>query len=127
MGYMVQNVITDLLFCKNIPTFVIEIDKSMETTIIRIGNSRGIIIPSAILKKRGVREGARVQLEEGDDGAIALRFVPDEGPFSGPFTGPFAPLARFRDIEDPWGEDPSGFVRTLRDSAGAEKRELPDL
>ena len=98
----------------------------METTIIRIGNSRGIIIPSAILKKRGVKEGARVQLEEGENGAIALRFVPEPGPFTGPFTGPFAQLAGFKDMEDPWGENPSEYVGNLRNSADAEKRSLPE-
>ena len=126
MGSFAQNVITDLFFCNNFPTFVIEIDKSMETTVIRIGNSRGIIIPSAILKKLGVREGARVKLEEKEDGALALSFLPVEEPYTGPFTGPFAPLAQFKDMDDPWGEDPSEYVRHLRDSSGKEKRKLPE-
>ena len=127
MGAVAQNIITNLINCNNFPTFVIEIDKGMETTLIRIGNSRGIISPSSILKKLGVKEGARVQVEENGEATLALRFVPEEEPFTGPFTGPFKPLAAFKDMEDPWGgEDPCEYVRRLRDSTGSLKRELPE-
>ena len=53
-------------------------DKEMETSIIRIGNSRGIIIPSAILKKLGVKDNAKVLLKEREDGDLSIHFVPDE-------------------------------------------------
>lgn len=126
MGAVGDRVITDLNICNNFSTFVVTIDKDMETTVIRIGNSRGIIIPSAILKKLGVKEGAKVQLEEKEGGVLALRFPPEEEPFTGPFTGPFKELAEFAGVEDPWGEDPVEYVRQLRDDSKADKRELPD-
>lgn len=36
----------------------------METTVIRIGNSKGIIIPAAILKRMGAKEGSNVRQED---------------------------------------------------------------
>lgn len=128
MRAVALNVVTDLFFCNNFPTFVIEIDKDMETTIIRIGNSRGIIIPSAILKKMGVKEGDKVRLLEKEGGEFSLSFVPEEEPYTGPFTGPFKAL---KDIVDPdaWGGrdlDPAEYVRQLRDDSKAEKRVIPD-
>ena len=113
-----------MLFCNNFPTFVIEMDKSMETTVIKIGNSRGIIIPSAILKKLGVKEGDKVKLEE-KDGACTLTFLgEEEEPYTGPYTGPFKALKDLVD-EDAWGGkdmDPVEYVRQLRDDSKAEKR-----
>lgn len=120
------NVLTDLLFCNNFPTFVIQMDKSMETTVIRIGNSRGIIIPSAILKKLGVKEGTKVKLEESTPGSFTLSFPPEEEPYTGPFTGPFKALAPLQEMEDPWeGMDAAEYVRLLRDESDVEKRVLP--
>ena len=78
MAVVTQDVVTDLLFRNNFPTFVIENDKEMETSIIRIGNSRGIIIPSAILKKLGVKDNAKVLLKEREDGDLSIHFIPDE-------------------------------------------------
>lgn len=121
------DVITDLFFCNNFPTFVIQMDKRMETSIIRIGNSKGIIIPAAILKKLGLKEGSKVTLKEKEDGTYALSFAPEEEPYTGPFTGPFKAL---KDIVDPdaFGGrdlDPVEYVRQLRSSEGREKRKLP--
>lgn len=98
----------------------------METTVIRIGNSRGIIIPSAILKKLGVKEGTRVKLEENAPGSFILTFPPQEEPYTGPFTGPFKHL--IPDEEGFGGKDmdPVEYVRMLRDETGVEKRQLPD-
>lgn len=127
MNSSALSVITDLVFCNNIPIFVIENDTDMETSIIRIGNSRGIIIPASILKKMNVDKGDKVKLEENGEGKFTLSFIPTEEPFTGPFTGPFKPLAKFKDIEDPWGDDPSEYVRQLRDSRGKERRIIPDL
>ncbi len=120
-------VVTDLLFCNNFPTFVIQMDNSMETSIIRIGNSRGIIIPAGILKKFGLKEGSKVTLKEKEDGTFALSFAPEEEPYTGPFTGPFKAL---KDIVDPdaFGGrdlDPAEYVRQLRSDEGVEKRKLP--
>ena len=126
MPALLQSVITDLLFCNNFPTFVVEIDKGMETAIIRIGNSRGIIIPSAILKRLGVKEGDKVKLEENSSGSFTLSFPPEEEPYTGPFTGPFKALAPLQEMEDPLeGMDAADYVRQLRDETGIEKRELP--
>ena len=125
MGAAATNVITDLLFCNNFPTFVVEMDKSMETTIIKIGNSRGIIIPAAVLRKFHIKEGDKVKLEE-KDGTFTLSFTHAEEPYTGPFTGPFKALAAFKDMDDPWGEDPVEYVRRLRDDSDAIIRELPD-
>ena len=115
MSVIAQNVITDLLLCNNIPIFVIEMDKDMETTIIRIGNSRGIIIPASILKRMGVKEGAKVKLTEAD-GKFTLSFIPAEEPFTGPFTGPFKDLPH---DDDSWGGkemDALEYARILHDS-----------
>ena len=125
MAIPAQNVITDLISCNNIPTFVVAIDKGMETTLIRIGNSRGIIIPAAILKKKGVKDGARVKLEENGDNTFVLSFPPEEDPYTGPFTGPFKALAMYKEMEDPWdGVDSAEYIRGLRDETGVEKRDL---
>lgn len=125
MAIPAQNVITDLISCNNIPTFVAAIDKGMETTLIRIGNSRGIIIPAAILKKKGVKDGARVKLEEKGDNTFVLSFPPEEDPYTGPFTGPFKALAIYKEMEDPWGGvDSAEYIRQLRDETGVEKRDL---
>jgi hypothetical protein len=124
MAAVAQNVITDLFFCNNIPTFVITFDKDMETTLIRIGNSRGIIIPSAILKRLGVKDGAKVKLEEKEDGSVSLSFAAVEEPFTGPFTGPFRGLSN--DPEAWGGEmDPLEYARMLHDSR-VNTREIPD-
>lgn len=128
MGALSLNVVTDLFFCNNFPTFVIEMDKSMETSIIKIGNSRGIIIPSSILKKFHVKEGAKVRLEE-KDGAFTMSFIEEEEePYTGPFTGPFKALKDLVD-EDGWGGrdmDPAEYVRQMRDSTGKEGRIIPE-
>ena len=98
----------------------------METTVIRIGNSRGIIIPSAVLKKLGIKEGAKVKLEENTPGTFTLSFPLEEEPYTGPFTGPFKALAPLQEMEDPWeGMDAAEYVRQLRDETGVEKRVLP--
>ena len=126
MEVVLQNVVTDLCFCNNFSIFAIEIDKDMETTLIRIGNSRGIIIPSSILKKMGVKLGAKILLTPKEEGEIILRAVPEEEPFTSPFTGPFKALKDLVD-EDAWGGrdmDPVDYVNQLRDSTGKEKRIL---
>lgn len=118
-----QNVITDLYFCNNFPTFVAVMDKSMETTVIRIGNSKGIIIPAAILKKMNVKEGSKVRLEEAGDG-IKLCFNAEEEPFTGPFTGPFKDLPH---DEESWGGKEMSaleYARLLHDSR-VNTRETP--
>lgn len=118
-----QNVITNLYFCNNFPTFVAVMDKSMETTVIRIGNSKGIIIPAAILKKMNVKEGSKVRLEEAGDG-IKLCFNAEEEPFTGPFTGPFKGLAPFAPGPEDT-RDALDIARELHDSR-VNSREIPE-
>ena len=128
MDALSLNVLTDLLFCNNFPTFVVEIDRSMETTIIRIGNSRGIIIPSAILKKLGVKDGAKVKLEENTAGTFTLSFPSEEELYTGPFTGPFKDLIPDEDAFGGRDMDPVEYVRQLRDTSKVkEKRIIPDF
>lgn len=98
----------------------------METSLIRIGNSRGIIIPSAILKKLGIKDNAKVQLEEKEDGVLTLRFPPEVEPYTGPFTGPFKDFPFDEDAFGGRDLDPVEYVRRLRDESGAEKRIIPD-
>ena len=100
----------------------------METTLIRIGNSRGIIIPASILKKMKIGEGDKVVLEENGDKGLSLRFVHKGAPRMGVFIGPFKELEKYYDPDnDPWdNEDPVEYVRKLRDESGVEKRVLPD-
>lgn len=126
MEVALQNVGTDLYFCNNIPIFAVEIDRDMETTLIRIGNSRGIIIPSSILKKMGVKLGAKILLTPKEEGEIILRAVPEEEPFTGPFTGPFRALKDLVD-EDAWGGrdmDPVDYVNQLRDESDIVDRKI---
>lgn len=126
MEAVLQSVVTDLFFCNNFPIFAIEIDKDMETTLIRIGNSRGIIIPSSILKKMGVKLGAKILLTPKEEGEIILRAVPEEEPFTGPFTGPFRALKDLVD-EDAWGGrdmDPVDYVNQLRDESDIVDRKI---
>lgn len=119
-------VITNLDFCNNFSIFAIANGHAMTTKLIRIGNSRGIVIPSKLLKKYGVDDNATVSIEE-EGGRLFLHFSKEEEPFTGPFTGPFKALAAFKDMEDPWGgEDASEYIRHLRDETGVEKRELPE-
>lgn len=116
------DVVTNLDYCNNFHIFALDNRRDMEASIIRIGNSRGIIIPAAILKKLGLGDGSKVVLEE-KDGSIIMKA---EEPFNGPFTGPFKPLARYLDKTDNWGEDPCNYVLQLRDESKEEKRIIPD-
>jgi antitoxin MazE len=50
--------------------FVIPTEETMITTIRRLGNSRGIIIPKPMLEEAGLDEEAEIALERG---AIVLR------------------------------------------------------
>ena len=118
-------VITNFVFSNNFSIFAIANDFAMTTKLIRIGNSRGIVIPAKLLKKYGADDNATVSLKE-ENGRLYLDFAKEEEPFTGPYTGPFKALAPFKDMEDPWGEDPCEYVRQLRDESGVEKRQLPE-
>lgn len=81
----------------NFSTFVGAIPFDMTTKIIPIGNSRGIVIPSSVLKKLGLKEKDELTIDV-QDGRIVLAVVSRD--FSGPFTGPFSELAPFAPDSD---------------------------
>ena len=94
----------------------------MTTRLIKIGNSRGILIPSSILKKMSLKEKDELMIQI-EDGRIVLTAITPE--FTGPFTGPFAELARFApDKEDT--RDALEIARELHDSR-VNTREIPTL
>ena len=92
----------------------------MTTKIIPIGNSRGIVLPSSILKKLSLKEKDELMIRI-QDGQIVLTAVTPE--ITGPFTGPFAELAKFA----PGPEDTRDaleIARELHDSR-VNTRETP--
>ncbi len=106
--------------CNNNSTFVIAIPFTMTTKLIKIGNSRGIVIPSSVLKKLGLKEKDDLMIQI-QDGQLVLTVIKEE--FSGPFTGPFAPLARFAPDEDD-KRDALEIAQELHDSR-VDTREIP--
>ena len=116
------DVITNFEFCNNYSIFAIANDNAMTTKLIRIGNSRGIVIPAKLLKKYGADDSTMVSLEE-EDGRLYLAFSKEE-PFTGPFTGPFKV---FSGDPEAWGGDmdPLEYARILHDSR-VNTREIPD-
>lgn len=120
-------VITNLDIRNNFSIFAIANDYAMTTKLIRIGNSRGIVIPAKILKKYGADDNSSVSLEE-EDGRLYLSFSKEEEPFTGPFTGPFKD---FPFDENAWGGqaiNPVDYVRKLRDTGSVtERRVIPEL
>ena len=87
--------------------------------IIRIGNSRGLLIPSGILKDLALKEKDEVKFSIEDDILVIKKIAP----FTGPFTGIFADMPK----PDPeaWGGDMSAeeYVEELR--AGGGNRDIP--
>lgn len=63
-----------------------------KTQIIRVGNSKGVIIPAAILRELSLTERDSLAIRT-EGGNIILSPTPAEERFSGPFTGPFAELS----------------------------------
>ena len=108
--------------CNYFSTFVVAIPFDMTTKIIPIGNSRGIVIPSSVLKKLSLKEKDELMIQI-QDGRIVLSAIKPE--FTGPFTGPFAELARFApDDEDT--RDALEIARELHDNR-VNTRSLPKL
>ena len=94
----------------------------MTTRLIKIGNSRGILIPSSILKKLSLKEKDELMIQI-QDGRIVLTVITPE--FTGPFTGPFAELARYAPDESDT-RDALEIARELHDSR-VNTREIPEL
>ena len=68
----------------------------MTATIIKIGNSKGVIIPASMLKKLGWEEKDVIKFSFKDNAIVMEK----EDVFTGPFTGPFAAL---KAPDDVWG------------------------
>lgn len=90
----------------------------MTTSIIRIGNSRGIIIPASLLRRLALSEKDNVRLSIKNNTIM----IDKEDTFTGPFTGPFACL---KGPEDLWGgkeSDAREYAAELR--KGRTNKEL---
>ena len=94
----------------------------MTTKLIKIGNSRGIVIPSSILKKLGLKEKDELMIQV-RDGQIVLTVITEE--FTGPFTGPFAPLASFAPV---WGGEEKDALEIAEElhNSRVNTREIPE-
>ncbi|MBO4595654.1 MAG: AbrB/MazE/SpoVT family DNA-binding domain-containing protein [Bacteroidales bacterium] len=75
----------------------------MKTSIIKIGNSKGLIIPSSVLKDLKIDEKDRLELTVEGKRLVVRK----EEEFTGPFTGPFARLVR---SSETWGGDVDAAV-----------------
>jgi len=86
--------------------FTISLPKTVDTmakfgNIIKIGNSRGLIIPSSLLKELSLEEKDEVMLNI-ENGLLCVKKVEE---YNGPFTGVFSDLPRPRPGEpSPWGD-----------------------
>ena len=93
----------------------------MTVNLIKIGNSRGVILPASLLKAEDMDTGISFDVVF-RDGQIILT---PKREFTGNFTGPFAAL----DVpgrESLWGdpdEDPSSIAARLRSDKGRELEE----
>ena len=76
---------------------------SMRTTVIRIGNSNGLVIPSKLLKRLSISERDVLEIKE-CDGVIILRKAEAE-----PARTPFSPL-------DEWNEEHGCSEGTVEDA-----------
>jgi antitoxin component of MazEF toxin-antitoxin module len=100
----------------SLPVFCFDMRKT--GNIIKIGNSRGVIIPASILKTLSLKEKDEVRLMIKDNALMVKKIEP----VTGPFTGVFAELAPWKDA---WGErDSSEIEDELR--AGGGTREIPE-
>ena len=94
------------------------LSSDMTANIIKIGNSKGIIIPSSILKQLSLNNGDEITLSIEDKRLV----ISKSAGFTGPFTGPFAALKPYCDA---WGdEDAMKIAEELRSGSGC--REIPE-
>ena len=94
----------------------------MTTKIIPIGNSRGIVLPSSILKKLSLKEKDELMIRI-QDGQIVLTAVTPA--YAGPMTGPFAELVTDAPVWGGDGKDAHEVARELHDSR-INTRETPE-
>lgn len=97
---------------------VISLLPDMTANIIKIGNSKGVIIPASLLKKLSLSTGDEIILNIDGDKLVIRKNLE----YTGPFTGPFAALEPFKDA---WGDgDPVEIAAKLRSGSGT--REIPE-
>lgn len=90
----------------------------MTANIIKIGNSKGVIIPASMLKQLSLHNGDEIIISIEDDKLVIRKNME----FTGSFTGPFAALEPFKDA---WGDkDPVEIAEELRSGSG--NREIPE-
>ena len=94
----------------------------MTTKLIKIGNSRGIVIPSSILKEMELKEKDNLLIHT-EEHKIILSVIADD--FTGPFTGPFAQLATSAPVWGGEGKDAMEVAREFHD-ARVNTREIPE-
>ena len=63
------------------------------TRSMRIGNSRGVIIPAEVLRELSLSEMDRLDISTEDGRIVLSAATGEEEEFTGPFTGPFAELS----------------------------------
>ena len=63
-----------------------------KTQVLRIGNSKGVILPAGVLKELSLSERDSLDIRT-EGGRIILSKTPVEESFTGPFTGPFSELS----------------------------------
>lgn len=94
------------------------LSSDMTANIIKIGNSKGVIIPATILKQLDLNNGDEISLCIENNRLV----ISKSAEFTGPFTGPFAALKPFCDA---WGdEDAMKIAEELRSGSGC--REIPE-
>lgn len=108
------------MYSLSLPKTCIDMDRF--GNIIRIGNSRGFIIPSSILKELSLKEKDEILLST-SDGVLHIKKVE---PYSGPFTGIFADMPRPEPGDwDEWeGKSTSEIMDEIRDGSGS--RTIPE-
>ena len=104
----------------SLPQIYLEMDKY--GNIIRIGNSRGLIIPSSILKELSLKEKDEVVFST-KEGALHVRKLE---PYTGPFTGLFADLPHAASGKPtPWeGKTTAEIMEEYRGGSGS--RPIPE-
>ncbi len=46
--------------------------KTAEVQVVRLGNSRAVLLPEEYARRAGIREGARLELQEAPDGSLSI-------------------------------------------------------
>jgi len=87
----------------------------MEVTISRIGNSDGIVIPKAVMKRLSLHRSDILVIDE-ESSDLVLKKKRRVNEYHGVNTGIFARLAEIEALEDAWGGNVSSeeYLKNLR-------------